>query len=467
MTSGTLLAPTSAPPWHRRGPAGLARCALLPVSDGIALTAGTLLAATMVPAPVAPAAAGYVLCVLLVLGVRGRHRLRICLRVSDELPGLVGASALSALPLPLIPASPLTAGGLTLFAGACAGLLVLVRAGLYALLRAAHRRGRLVESGLVVGTGTLGVEVAELLRAHPEFGLRPAGFVDSLPPGEKCTLPLLGPLVDLPELIARHRVSRVIVCFPADSDADVVTVLRAARPLPADVCVVPRLYELAASTPEGCRDEVWGVPLIPLRRFGFGRIAHTGRRAFDLLVGSVLLVAGAPLLLALALLVLIRDGAPVLFRQERLSEGDRVVRVVKLRTVRPGVRPAWLVSPQDCSRLGRWLRGTHLDELPQVLNVLSGEMSLVGPRPERPHFAERFAEVVPRYADRRRVRGGMTGWAQVHGLYGDTPIADRTRFDNHYVEHWSLWLDVVILARTLAAPLTGARRERRARGEAS
>ena len=125
----------------------------------------------------------------------------------------------------------------------------------------------------------------------------------------------------------------------------------------------------------------------------------------------------------------------------------------------------WSVAPGECSALSRWLRATHLDELPQLLNVVRGEMSLVGPRPERPFFTSRFAAVVPRYDDRHRARGGMTGWAQVHGLTGDTSISDRVRFDNHYIEHWSLWLDLVILARTIAEPLTGMRRDRRSRGE--
>src|SRR5205807_6549095 len=124
--------------------------------------------------------------------------------------------------------------------------------------------------------------------------------------------------------------------------------------------------------------------------------------------------------------------------------------IIKLRTVLGELRePCWTVPAERCTRLGRWLRATHLDELPQLWHVLRGEMSLVGPRPERPHFADGFAKIVPRYADRERVRGGITGWAQVHGLYGDTSIEDRARFDNQYVEHASLWLDLTILARTV------------------
>jgi len=163
--------------------------------------------------------------------------------------------------------------------------------------------------------------------------------------------------------------------------------------------------------------------------------------------------------------VLLSCGRPVLFRQARVTGSSRTMIITKLRTVAatdPDRR--WTVSPADCTALGRWLRATHLDELPQLLNVIRGEMSLVGPRPERPYFTAQFAQAVPRYEDRHRMNGGMTGWAQVHGLTGDTSIHERVRFDNNYIEHWSLWLDLVILLRTLAEPLSAAlRKEHRSR----
>ncbi|HWE90883.1 MAG TPA: sugar transferase [Pseudonocardiaceae bacterium] len=177
------------------------------------------------------------------------------------------------------------------------------------------------------------------------------------------------------------------------------------------------------------------------------------KRVFDIVVGSLLLVLLSPLLGLLALAVLLSAGRPVLFRQDRVTGGGRVAAMVKLRTV-DSADPAdpntrWSVPADRCGGLGRWLRVTHLDELPQLLNVLRGEMSLVGPRPERPYFADRFGREIPGYDNRHRMRGGMTGWAQVHGLHGDTSIVARAQFDNQYIEHWSLWLDLVILARTL------------------
>jgi lipopolysaccharide/colanic/teichoic acid biosynthesis glycosyltransferase len=181
-------------------------------------------------------------------------------------------------------------------------------------------------------------------------------------------------------------------------------------------------------------------------------------------VATTLLAVLAPVLVILMTGVLLSCGRPVLFRQVRVGRSGRTIKITKLRTVMSVDRDGrWTVSPEDCSALGRWLRATHLDELPQLLNVIRGDMSLVGPRPERPYFTSRFAEIVPRYDDRHRVNGGMTGWAQVHGLTGDTSIHDRARFDNRYIEHWSLWLDLIILVRTLTEPVVGLRKHKRGR----
>jgi exopolysaccharide biosynthesis polyprenyl glycosylphosphotransferase len=436
--------------------AAVTRYALLPVCDGFALAVAALLAAPAWPT------AGYMIAVLLLVNLSGRHRLRICLRVSDELPRLAAAVA---LPIPLLLPWMESAAALVRLAVLSAGLLVTMRATSYAVLRAAHRRGWLTEPALIVGTGKLGIKIGELLREHPDLGLRPVGFIDSLAPGPESSLPLLGTVSEVSDVVFEHGVRRIIVSFPAESDADLMSALRANCSLSAEVCVVPRMYELAAAIPAGCLDEVWGIPLVPLRRCGLLWSGRVLKRAFDLIAGTTLLIVFAPVLLALMVAVLLRSGRPVLFRQERVTRSGRVMMITKLRTVAVKNQDAqWTVALGECSALSRWLRATHLDELPQLLNVVRGEMSLVGPRPERPYFTSRFAEVVPRYDDRHRTRGGMTGWAQVHGLTGDTSITDRVRFDNHYIEHWSLWLDLVILARTLAEPLTGVRKDHRSRG---
>jgi lipopolysaccharide/colanic/teichoic acid biosynthesis glycosyltransferase len=148
---------------------------------------------------------------------------------------------------------------------------------------------------------------------------------------------------------------------------------------------------------------------------------------------------------------------PPLFRQVRVAGRGRLATITKLRTLRPAGDPdtTWVVSASQCTAVGRVLRGTHADELPQLASVVRGDMALVGPRPERPHFAAQMAGTVDGYADRERVRAGLTGWAQVHGLTGDTSIHDRARFDNFYIEYWSIWLDLLILARTVPSALSG------------
>jgi exopolysaccharide biosynthesis polyprenyl glycosylphosphotransferase len=452
-------------PWARSRaawPPLVPRWPVLVICDGLALGTAAAAAAelTVVPAWLASA---YAAMALLALSVSGQHRLRICLRVSGEIPRLVAyAAAAAALVAPW--AQP--ASGLLRLGAVSAGLLVTMRAMSYAALRAGRRRGRMIEHALIVGAGKLGAEIAGSLMEHPELGLLPVGFVDSLRLGERCALPLLGSVPRLSDVVARHHVRKVIVCPTAECDAEVVSALRAGRLL-AEVYVVPRMHELAAAIPRSSLDEVWGIPLIRLRPCGPKWPGRLVKRAFDLVVGSALLVALAPLLLALMAALLLCGGRPVLFWQARVTRSGRVTKIAKLRTVTgQGPDTQWTVPPDQCSRLGRWLRVTHLDELPQLFHVICGDMSLIGPRPERPYFAARFAREIPHYEDRHRIRSGLTGWAQVHGLTGDTSIAERARFDNHYIEHWSPWLDVVILARTMAQPLTGMTKERRSRPRA-
>jgi exopolysaccharide biosynthesis polyprenyl glycosylphosphotransferase len=393
---------------------------------------------------------------LAILAAGGQHRLRICLRVSDQAARILAATALPVLALaPWLPAAALARLGLW-----SAGLVFMSRAATCAALRTAHRRGLLTERTLVIGAGTFGAYVAQLMREHPEFGLRLQGFLDDGPPRLDLPAPTLGHVADLAGVVTRLGISRIIVCFSECRDEDMVALVRASRPLPADICVVPRLYELGAAVPRACLDEIWGIPLIPLRRHMHSPAGLWLKRAFDLAIGLVLLGLAVPLLLLLTAVVRLRTGQAPIFRQARLAGKGRVVPVLKLRTLDDQEDPdtRWTVAKEDCTALARWLRATHLDELPQLLNVVRGEMSLVGPRPERTHFAERFSQEIPRYADRTRMPAGLTGWAQVNGLNGDTSIFERARFDNYYVEYWSPWLDLTILVRTVVAVAVGWKR---------
>ncbi|HKN97458.1 MAG TPA: sugar transferase, partial [Pseudonocardiaceae bacterium] len=345
----------------------------------------------------------------------GLLRQRICPRVADQVPSLVGAVAV-ALPV-LLPFTP--PDGVLRLGIWSAGLVVAGRFAVAVVCRAARVRGRLVRPVLFVGADPVAERLAGILAAHPEFGLRPVGFVTE------------------PAEIARYGVRQVIV-----------TGEPAGLPAGLDVAVV---LPAGAAVPRSCVDDVWGVSLVPLCRITVAR--RVVKRAMDVTAGGLLLVVLAPLLGVLMLAVRVTSGGPVLFRQLRVTAAGRTSTVVKLRTL-PAHADAdirWDVPP-GATRLGQWLRETHLDELPQLWNVVRGEMSLVGPRPERPYFAARFGHTVPDYAGRQRMPAGITGWAQVHGLHGDTSMIDRVRFDNQYVDSWTPWLDLVVLCRTLGSP---------------
>ncbi len=423
----------------------------LPLADVVALGAAVGLAGR-----VSLASAAYLLAVLVILAATGQHRLRICLRVADQAGRILAAVALPMLVLlPWLPAGVALREALW-----SAGLVLALRVAVSAALRAAHRRGRLSEPALVVGAGTFGAHIGELMRAHPELGLQVQGYLDGGPPRRDLVLPSLGAPADLADVVARLGIRRVVVCYAACKDEDLVTVLRACRPLRADVCVVPRLYELGMAVPRSCLDEIWGIPLIPLRRLGHSTVGLWLKRIFDVTLAAVLLVAAAPVLLVLAAAIRLLSGQTPIFRQVRVTGRGRTAEILKLRTLSEHGDPdtSWTGETQESTALGRWLRVTHLDELPQLVNVLRGQMSLVGPRPERPYFAEQFGREFLRYSDRTRMPAGMTGWAQIHGLNGDTSIIERARFDNQYIEYWSPWLDVIILARTLAASITRGNR---------
>jgi exopolysaccharide biosynthesis polyprenyl glycosylphosphotransferase len=431
-------------------PAVLARNAALPAADTVGLAAAIAVSGA---ARSPMLAACYAAAVLAVLAAARQHRLRICLRASDQAGLILAAATVPALALLAMSSSSRAIAPHSL-AALVSGTLVFVLAARLVVcgaLRAAHRRGLLTERAVVVGTGTFGAYIAEVMREHPEFGLIPAGFIDDGPPRGDLPEPTLGTMQDLAGIIAKFGIGRVVVCFSSNCrDDDLVGMLRACRPLFADICVTPRLYELGMAVPRGYLDEIWGVPLIPLRQPP--RVGLAAKRAVDIVVASVLSLVAAPVVLALGAVIRIKSGSPVLFRQARVTGDGTVTSILKLRTVPVSSEPdtQWTVDERRIGPFNRWLRAAHIDELPQLVNVLHGDMSLVGPRPERPYYAQQFCRDIPRYADRTRMRGGLTGWAQVNGLNGDTSVFDRARFDNYYAEYWSPWLDAVILARTAA-----------------
>lgn len=335
------------------------------------------------------------------------------------------------------------------------GLVVAVRAVAYFAVRCARRTGRVRYTALVLGAGHVGMRLVKVLEDHREYGLDPIGFVDSRPPvqdGALLPVPLLGGYQELAVLLHEHGVDVVLVAFGSMREADLVEVLRTCDRMDCEIFFVPRLFEIHTVTRD--MDEVWGVPLVRVRRSPFRKPTWRVKRLVDIAFAALALVVLAPLLLLIALAVRLESGPGFLFRQERVGLDGRLFQLLKFRSLRPLTTQEsatlWNVRHDDrLGPVGRFLRRTSLDELPQLWNVLRGDMSLVGPRPERQHFVEKFTSYVPRYTARHRVPAGLTGWAQVHGLRGDTSIEDRASFDNHYIENWSLWGDVKIMVRTL------------------
>ena len=215
--------------------------------------------------------------------------------------------------------------------------------------------------------------------------------------------------------------------------------------------VYPDVFQIIAS--EISIGDLDGLPMLTVRDVALRGWRLTLKRAFDLVVGSILLVVFSPFMLFMAILVKLESRGPALYVQERMGLDARPFPVIKFRTMRVDAEkwtgPIWAKQGDPrCTRLGAWLRRHSFDELPQLINVVLGDMSLVGPRPERPVFVAQFRQSIPRYMDRHREKAGMAGWAQVNGLRGDTSIAERTKYDLWYVENWSLLLDIKILIRT-------------------
>jgi exopolysaccharide biosynthesis polyprenyl glycosylphosphotransferase len=344
-----------------------------------------------------------------------------------------------------------------------AGLVIVGRALTRAVIIVARRRRWVEHSAIVLGGGPIATELARLLRRYPQYGLHFAGFVDidSAAHEHSESMPLLGNLDDLPEMIRLLRIEVVII---ADVDCPEETLLRVARQprvAACDLWVVPKLREFRAH--HGVPDHIGGIPVARVNSPSLTGPRWAVKRASDIVAASVALVLLSPVLLLCAIATRIEGGRGVFFRQDRIGRYGKPFQLVKFRSMRPSDEAEsatnWSVAGDPrVGPVGRFLRRTSLDELPQLWNILRGDMTVVGPRPERPYFVDRFSADYPDYAMRHRVPVGLTGLAQVSGLRGDTPISDRARFDNYYIENWSLWLDVKVILRTVAEVLRGGGR---------
>lgn len=352
----------------------------------------------------------------------------------------------------------------------CAAVLVptvrLLRAVVQRYLR---RRYGAAAATLVIGDGPIAHKLVDHLKRLPDYAMRPVGLLDDpasasfgqLPGLIHVDVPRLGAPSELPRIVRETGATELIISFSPIPDSELVAVVRVAHHLGMRVWVVPRLFDAVGARAR--IEHVGGLPLVVLPDVNPGGWQFAIKHGMDRILSFFGLIAISPIFLTLAILVRFSSPGPIFFRQQRVGRNGRPFDCLKFRSMRPasqsdeefelqtGSAPGGVEGADRRTRIGKIMRQTSLDELPQLINVLRGDMSLVGPRPERPEFVELFEMQIRRYGERHRVKAGVTGWAQVNGLRGQTSIADRAEWDNYYIENWSLWLDLKILALTVLA----------------
>lgn len=332
-------------------------------------------------------------------------------------------------------------------------LVVVERAAIYHFQVALRSRGVGTERLLIVGTGESANLVIDRVRHSPGMGYRPIGFLaDSAELSFAHGLPVLGTLDNIGTVIRRHQIHTVVIAMPTLSQRRLLDLVTQCSSDRVNIKVVPDLFQYMMSGVN--TTDMNGLPLISVKDVALRGWNLVVKRAMDLVVSSLILVLLSPIMLLIAILVKLTSAGPVFLIQERVGLDGRPFTIIKFRTMHADAErdtgAVW-ARPGDPRRtwLGAFLRKYSLDELPQFINVLVGDMSLVGPRPERPYFVEQFRKTIPRYFDRHSEKAGLTGWAQVNGLRGSTSIEERTSYDLWYVENWSIWLDIKICLKTL------------------
>jgi exopolysaccharide biosynthesis polyprenyl glycosylphosphotransferase len=264
--------------------------------------------------------------------------------------------------------------------------------------------------------------------------------------------PVVGSLNDVPAALATLKPNELILADPTLTNQELLALVNLCQGLPVSVRIFPDVFQMLVS--EASLLNLRGLPLVGIHRVELQAWQRTVKRVFDVAFSTAVLVIASPLMLFVALLIKLTSPGPVFYAQERVGQDGKRFHVVKFRSMVHNAEHAtgryWTVrgDPRR-TRLGSWLRQFSIDELPQFVNVLVGDMSVVGPRPERPMFVAQFSEALPDYVKRLRERAGITGWAQVNGLRGDSSIEERTKYDLYYVDNWSLWLDLKIILRTI------------------
>jgi exopolysaccharide biosynthesis polyprenyl glycosylphosphotransferase len=330
--------------------------------------------------------------------------------------------------------------------------LITERVVVRSILRLARRKGYNRRFALVVGSGRLSGEIIDRIRVHPDAGMHVIGLLrEGSADGTRGSVPVLGSYADLKHVLSERRVDHVIIALDVEESARLEKVLADLDDEVASVILAPDLLRVA--TLRSSVENFDGIPIIHLRESPLVGWASVQKRAFDIVGSALGLLVFAPVLSILAAGIVLSSGLPVFYRQRRMGLDGRIFAMQKLRTMKRDAEktgPSWSqANDPRRTRFGAWLRRFSLDELPQLWNVLKGEMSLVGPRPEQAELIQAFRREIPSYMLRHKVKSGMTGWAQVHGLRGDTSLHARIEHDIYYIQNWSMVLDLRILAMTV------------------
>jgi exopolysaccharide biosynthesis polyprenyl glycosylphosphotransferase len=322
-----------------------------------------------------------------------------------------------------------------------------------------HRLGKSLDRVLIAGNGELARAVVERMRSHDELGFRIAGYLRNGGDDLLQDLECFGSLDDIEGVIEKQSIDHVFVALPHASSQTMTGLLDRLVRCMVSIHVVPDLLQFMVLRSRV--EDIDGLPTINLSETPLEGWSRFVKRGFDLIVTAAALIVFSPIMLLIAFAIWLEDRGPVFYRQVRMGLDGKQFQIVKFRSMRVGAEDdtgAKWAEPQDPrrTRVGRWIRPWSLDELPQLFNVVRGDMSVVGPRPERPQFVQQFRAEFPHYMLRHKVRAGMTGWAQVHGWRGNTSVRMRIEHDPYYIENWSLLLDLKILFLTV---LHGLRHE--------
>jgi Undecaprenyl-phosphate glucose phosphotransferase len=316
---------------------------------------------------------------------------------------------------------------------------------------------------VIVGGGEPTARIVRKVQSVPELGYVIAGIVcDQRQAGHTCEVPdgsvLLGHIDDLADIVRANEIDELIITMSGVTQAELFDLVGMCDDLPVNIRIYPEAFQLVTAN-EVTISALTGLPLVSVKDVALRGVNRFIKRGMDIAISLALLVIVSPVMLLIALLIkLTSPRGPVFYTQERVGLDGKPFTVYKFRSMRyvgDQESPKWTTENDPRrTRLGRFIRRYSLDELPQFINVLVGDMSIVGPRPEQPHYVEQFSRTIPRYMRRHKEKAGITGWAQVNGLRGDTSITERTRYDLYYVENWSVLFDLKIMLKTVLVIFT-------------